>query len=124
MGASSDALRTAAVIPVKRLDSAHGRLADLLGAPDRHRLAEALYRDLLAKIRRSRTIDDVIVVTADPSVVRHARWLGHQVLTQEKDTGHAAAAGAGALAARARGYDRVAMLPIDCPLFDPAELDA
>jgi 2-phospho-L-lactate guanylyltransferase len=124
MAAPSDALRTAAVIPVKRLDAAHARLAELVSPPDRKRLAEALYRDLLAKIRRSRTIDDVIVVTADPTVARHARWLDHQVLTQEADSGHAAAASAGARAAIARGYDRVAMLPIDCPLFDPAELDA
>jgi 2-phospho-L-lactate guanylyltransferase len=82
-----------------------------------------MFRDLLAKIRRSRTIDDVVVVTSDPAVARHARWLGHSVLTRERDEGHSNDAAAGALWAQAQGAQRVAMLPVDCPMLDPVELD-
>jgi 2-phospho-L-lactate guanylyltransferase len=111
------------VIPVKTLAGAHRRLEGLIDAEGRERLAEALFLDLLSKIRRSRTIDEVIVVTSDPSVIRNTRWLGHEVLIQRDDSGHAHAAHAGARAAIGKGFTRVAMLPTDCPLFDPEELD-
>jgi 2-phospho-L-lactate guanylyltransferase len=117
-------LKTAAIIPVKRPASAHERLAPTLPQPARQQLAEALFFDLLAKLRRSRTIDELIVVTADAAIGRHARWLGCEVVHREEDDGHSEAAAAGARAARARGIDRVAMLPTDCPLLDPADLDA
>jgi len=123
-GDNRNGLRTAAVIPVKRFASAHDRLAESVSAADRERLAEAMFLDLLTKIRRSKTIDQVIVVTADETAARNARWLGHQVLVQSEDGGHSQAAAAGARAAAEAGFGRVAMLPIDCPLLDPRELDA
>ena len=87
-------------------------------------MAEALFFDLLSKLRRSRTIDELIVVTADAGIARHAHWLGCKVVRRVEDDGHSEAAAAGARAALADGIDRVAMLPTDCPLLDPAELDA
>jgi 2-phospho-L-lactate guanylyltransferase len=112
------------VIPVKRLASAHSRLATWVSAADRARLSDAMLHDLLAKIRRCKTIHEVIIVTADASVARSARWIGHRVLMQRDDAGHSQAAAVGARAALARGFGRVAMLPIDCPLLDPRELDS
>ena len=108
---------------MKRLGAAHGRLADVLPAEERHRLAEAMFFDVLAKMNRAKTIDATMVVTADDAVARHADWLGHDVLKQSDDAGHSHAAAAGARAALTAGVDRVAMLPADCPLLDPAELD-
>lgn len=117
-------MQTTAVLPIKHLAAAHGRLAEVLRPEERYGLAEALFLDFLTKIRRSRTIDETLIVTSDPAVARHARWLGHSVLAQEEDLGHSDAASAGARAAMDAGADRVAMLPADCPLFDPYELDA
>lgn len=117
-------VHTTAILPVKRLDTALGRLADAVGADERRRLAEAMFQDLLAKVRKFRTIDDALVVTADPAVARHARWLGHSVLARDADAGHSEDAAAGAHAAMADGAGRVAMLPVDCLLLDPAEIDA
>jgi len=116
-------MRTTAIIPVKRLGSAHTRLDAALEPAERFRLAEAMFLDTLHKLRRAKTIDDLIVVTSDQAVARHADWMGHRVLRQERDGGHTKAAEAGALAAKGVGADRVAMLPIDCPLLDPEELD-
>jgi 2-phospho-L-lactate/phosphoenolpyruvate guanylyltransferase len=124
VGTDSDNLHTTAVVPVKGLSVANGRLDGWLAAEERNRLAEALFLDLILKLPRSRCIDDILVVTADPSIARQARWFGAKVLVQEKDEGHSEAAAAGARAALAEGAKRVAMLPVDCPMLDTDELDS
>jgi 2-phospho-L-lactate guanylyltransferase len=116
-------MKTIAILPVKRLDTAHSRLAGTLDPAQRRRIAEATFMDALGKIRRCATLDETIVVTADPWVERQARWMGHNVVTQDQDSGHSQAAVAGVGAAIELGADRVAMLPTDCPLLDPAEID-
>jgi 2-phospho-L-lactate/phosphoenolpyruvate guanylyltransferase len=122
--AAADTLHTTAIVPVKGLSDANGRLNGTLAADERYRLAEALFLDLIVKLPRSRCIDDILVVTADPSVARQARWFGHKVLEQKSDEGHSEAAAAGARAAMADGAARVVMLPVDCPTLDVEELDA
>jgi 2-phospho-L-lactate guanylyltransferase len=122
--AAADTLHTTAIVPVKGLSDANGRLDGTLAADERYRLAEALFLDLIVKLPRSRCIDDILVVTADPSVARQARWFGHKVLEQKSDEGHSEAAAAGARAAMAEGAARVVMLPVDCPTLDIEELDA
>ena len=117
-------MHTTAIVPVKGLSVANGRLNGLLSESERTRLAEALFLDLIVKLPRSRNIDDVLIVTADDWVARHAGWFGHKVLVQQADDGHAEAAAAGARAAMADGAQRVAMLPVDCPMLDTDELDA
>jgi 2-phospho-L-lactate/phosphoenolpyruvate guanylyltransferase len=124
VGADSDSLHTTAIVPVKGLSVANGRLDGLLSAEERKRLAEALFLDLIVKLPRARSLDDVLIVTADDSIARQARWFGHNVLVQEADEGHSEAASAGARAAMADGTDRVVMLPVDCPMLDTDEVDA
>jgi 2-phospho-L-lactate/phosphoenolpyruvate guanylyltransferase len=124
VGLESDNLHTTAVVPVKGLSVANGRLNGTLTEDERNRLAEALFLDLIVKLPRSRCIDDVLIVTADASIARQARWFGCKVLIQEADEGHSEAAAAGARAALAEGSKRVAMLPVDCPMLDTEELDA
>jgi 2-phospho-L-lactate guanylyltransferase len=124
VGADSDNLRTTAIVPVKGLSVANGRLDGLLSGDERKRLAEALFLDLIVKLPRARCIDDVLIVTADESIARNARWFGHKALLQERDEGHSEAASAGARAAMADGTNRAVMLPVDCPMLDTDELDA
>jgi 2-phospho-L-lactate/phosphoenolpyruvate guanylyltransferase len=124
VGADSNNLHTTAIVPVKGLSVANGRLNGMLSAEQRNQLAEALFLDLIVKLPRSRCIDDVLVVTADASIGRQARWFGHKILLQKADEGHSEAAAAGARAAMAEGAERVAMLPVDCPMLDTDELDA
>ncbi|HSD22775.1 MAG TPA: 2-phospho-L-lactate guanylyltransferase [Solirubrobacterales bacterium] len=124
MGTESSQLHTTAIVPVKGFSSANGRLNGLLSEAERTQLAEALFLDLIVKLPRSRRIDDVLIVTSDASVARQAGWFGHKVLVEERDEGHAEAAAAGARAAMADGAQRVAMLPVDCPILDTEELDA
>jgi len=116
-------MKTTAILPVKRLETSHERLTEAISPAARRDLAEAMLLDTLTKLRRSRCLDEVLVVTADDSVERQARWQGHPVLMQPDDTGHSQAAVAGAKLAQSEGANRVAMLPIDCPLMDIEELD-
>ena len=117
-------MKTIGVVPVKGLTEAHGRLADVLSESERAQLADALFDDLLAKLSRSRCLDDVLIVTSDPTLARQARWRDYGVLWQDEDAGHSHAAAAGARNAMEDGAERVAMLPVDCPELDIAELDA
>ncbi|MSO41678.1 MAG: 2-phospho-L-lactate guanylyltransferase [Solirubrobacterales bacterium] len=117
-------MKTIAIIPIKTLTVAKGRLAGAVSPGDRVRLAEAMFLDTVTKLRRSKRIDESLVVTADPYVSRTCRWLDVEVLRQSADGSHSQAAVAGARAAMGRGAERVAMLPADCPMLDPEELDA
>lgn len=120
----SERLRTLAILPVKEFGHAHERLAGTIGDADRSRLAEELFLDMMIKVRRCKTIDDVLIVTSDSEVVRHAKWVGIDVLSLAEDPGHSDAAARGIRDAVAGDFERVAILPTDCPLFDPAEFDA
>jgi 2-phospho-L-lactate/phosphoenolpyruvate guanylyltransferase len=124
VGTDSDNLHTTAIVPVKGLSVANGRLDGTLSEDERNQLAEALFLDLIVKLPRSRCIDDILVVTADQAIARQVRWFGHKVLIQDADEGHSEAAAAGARVAMAEGANRVAMLPVDCPMLDTDELDA
>ena len=63
MGSESNNLHTTAIVPVKGLSVANGRLNGTLSADERNLLAEALFLDLIVKLPRSRCIDDVLIVT-------------------------------------------------------------
>ncbi|MDX6617537.1 MAG: 2-phospho-L-lactate/phosphoenolpyruvate guanylyltransferase [Solirubrobacterales bacterium] len=116
-------MKTHAIIPVKRFEYAKQRLGEAVPAGSRVALAEAMFLDVLSHLNRSKRIDTIVVVTSDVKVARTARWLGVEVLEQEADEGHSEAASAGVKLALERGVDRVAMLPGDCPMLDPVELD-
>ena len=116
-------LTTQAIIPVKQFAHAKQRLSEAVPAGSRETLAEAMLLDVLSHLNRSRRIDNVLVVTADVKVARTVRWLGIEVLAQDTDEGHSEAATAGIRVALERGIDRVALLPGDCPMLDPAQID-
>lgn len=107
---------TLAVLPVKRLERAKLRLEPHLAPGPRRALAEAMLSDVLVALRRAESVDGVLVVTADPVAERIAASHDASTLEDEHEAG---------LAAAARGRaDRVLLVPGDCPLLDPAEVDS
>ena len=116
-------MKTVAIIPVKRFEDAKQRLAAAVPPAPRAALAEAMFLDVLASLKRSAQIDETLVVTADEAVARTARWLGAGVLDRDDDGGHSVDASAGVAEALSRKADRVALLPADCPLIDAEEID-
>jgi 2-phospho-L-lactate/phosphoenolpyruvate guanylyltransferase len=117
-------MRTLAVVPIKELSSAKQRLAGTLATGARQSLAQAMFSDVLASLRRSQRVEAIAVVTAD--VVANAVAHGERVtiLPDDRQDGHSQAAMIGLRYAQGAGYDRVVLIPGDTPLLDATELDA
>jgi 2-phospho-L-lactate/phosphoenolpyruvate guanylyltransferase len=116
-------LKATAVLPVKRLYAAKQRLATGLGGERRRALAEAMVADVLEAIGEARTIERTIVVSGDPVAQELAAAAGAEVVPDPEDAGHSEAALAGIARAEVEGAGCVVLLPGDCPLLDPRELD-
>jgi len=116
-------MRTLAVVPIKTLSAAKQRLAGALATGARQSLAQAMFSDVLAALRRSQQVEAIAVVTAD--VVANAVAHGERVtvLPDERQDGQSAAAMIGIRYAVATGYERVVLIPGDTPLLDATELD-
>lgn len=116
-------MRTLAIVPVKGFGEAKQRLSASLARGARSALAQAMFSDVLAALRRSRVVDEIAVVTADPAAEQLAHGRAH-VLLDTGRAGQSVAAAIGIRHALAGGFERVLLVPGDTPLLDPAEVDA
>ena len=116
-------MTTFAILPIKTLSQAKQRLAEELDPTPRRSLVEAMFSDTLVALRRTTSVERVIVVTADHVAQRIAGGYGAMVL-EDDDTGHNDAARRGVAQAVREGATRALLIPGDCPLLDPAEIDA
>lgn len=115
--------RVCAILPVKPFDDAKERLATGLNPAQRKMIAEAMVRDVLAALERAEEIDRLVVVSIEPKLPEIAGGRADAVIPDQRK-GHSAAALEGVAWALQQNCSRVVMLPGDCPLLDPAELDA
>jgi 2-phospho-L-lactate guanylyltransferase len=115
-------MRTLAILPIKNLDQAKQRLSPELDPTPRRALVEAMFSDTLVALRRAKALPDVVVISSDSRAQRIAEGYGATVLA-DAGTGHSEAALIGLRQAGELGFDRALLLPADCPLIDPAELD-
>ncbi len=116
-------MSTTAILPIKSFADAKQRLADGLTPGARRALTEAMFSDVLVALRRANAVDSMLVVTADKGAQQIAGGYGAMVLDDLED-GHNPAARQGIRAAIEAGADRVLLVPGDCPLLAPDELDA
>jgi len=115
-------MATLAILPIKSFADAKQRLQNELSAGPRRALAEAMYSDVLVALRRANSVDEMLVVSADNAAQQIGGGYGAQVL-DDAQRGHNAAASLGIGWALEAGIDRVVLVPGDCPLLDPTELD-
>jgi 2-phospho-L-lactate guanylyltransferase len=106
-------LNATAVLPVKRFEAAKQRLATGIDDQRRRQLVEAMVADVL----------ETIVVSGDPIAQELAAEADAEVVPDPADGGHIEAARAGIARAEAEGARCVVVLPGDCPLLEPRELD-
>jgi 2-phospho-L-lactate guanylyltransferase len=116
-------MRATAVVPVKRFAVAKSRLAPGVEETRKPELVAAMVADVLEAISEARLVDRTIVVSQEPRAAELAAAAGAELLADFDDASHSAAALAGIAAAEAAGAGCVALLPGDCPLLDPRELD-
>lgn len=116
-------MNATAILPVKRFDAAKRRLS--LGIDDERRreLAAAMVGDVLEAIGEARAVERTIIVSGDPMAQELAAAAGAEVVPDPADEGHVEAALAGIAKAETEGAGCVVLLPGDCPLLDPRELD-
>ena len=122
-------MQATAIVPIKRFAQAKRRLLDAIDPPARAALLRAMLGDLLAALDATRSVERVVVVTgegrAEKVALEAAKRLATpiEVLRDPGEPGHSEAATLGIVRAKALGAECVALLPGDCPLLEPAELD-
>jgi 2-phospho-L-lactate guanylyltransferase len=112
----------AAIVPVKTLPQAKGRLARVLHPAERRALVQTMLGDVLAALLATRGIARVGVISADADVLAQARALGAESLRDQGADLNAALAQAARYYA-AEGAQGVLVLPADVPLATPAALE-
>jgi 2-phospho-L-lactate guanylyltransferase len=117
-------VKATAVLPVKRFAAAKQRLAGGMDDERRQALVAAMLEDTLEAIGEARSIERTILVSGDPRAQEIAAAAGVEVVPDPADEGHVIAALAGITRAEVEGADCVVLLPGDCPLLDPKELDS
>jgi len=116
-------LNATAILPVKRFGAAKQRLAVGVGKERRATIVAAMLEDVLEAIRATGLIERAIVVTSEPRAVELATAAGAEIVADPDEGGHSGAALAGVSRARELGAECALLLPGDCPLLDPRELE-
>jgi 2-phospho-L-lactate/phosphoenolpyruvate guanylyltransferase len=116
-------VKATAVLPVKRFGAAKQRLAPGVSEEERRALVAAMLGDVLEAISGARMIERTVVVTGEGQAAEAATATGAAVVDDPDDRGHSEAALAGIERAVGDGARCVVLLPGDCPLLEPRELD-
>ena len=117
-------MRTLAILPIKSFGAAKQRLSSMLGAGSRQALAQAMFLDVLASLRRVQGIHAVAVVAADADAETAARRGGVHLLRDPAESGQSAAVRIGIRHALDAGFERVLLVPGDTPLLEAREIAA
>ncbi|MBV9337119.1 MAG: 2-phospho-L-lactate guanylyltransferase [Solirubrobacterales bacterium] len=116
-------MRTAAILPVKSFARAKRRLCSELAANDRRALVESMFADALVALGRVAALERVIVVSGDHVAQRIAAGYGANVV-EDDERGHNTAAMRGIRFALEQKVERALLVPGDCPLLAPRDIEA
>jgi 2-phospho-L-lactate guanylyltransferase len=116
-------VKATAILPVKRFAAAKQRLAAGIDDERREAIVAAMLDDVLEAIGEARSIEQTIVVSDEPRAIAAATTAGAEIVPDPGEGGHPGAALAGIARAEQLGAKCVVLLPGDCPLLEPRELD-
>ncbi len=115
-------MRTLAILPIKSFSHAKQRLRAELSDADRRALVDAMFSDVLVGLRRVPALESIVVVSGDRVAQQIAQGYG-AIVVEDDERGHNSAAEKGIGVALEDGIERVLLVPGDCPLMDPKELE-
>jgi 2-phospho-L-lactate guanylyltransferase len=110
-----------ALVPVKPLHLAKGRLSSVLAAPERRALVLAMLGDVLAALRTTEVVRETVVISRDTEVLALAARLGAAALLERADGLNAAYTQAATFAGLS-GATALLALPADLPLATSNEI--
>lgn len=116
-------MKATAILPVKRFAEAKRRLATGIEEERRVALVEAMLGDVLESLGEARSVERALLVSDEPRAIELATAHGFEVVADPGEGGHSGAALAGVARAVELGSECVVLLPGDCPLLEPRELD-
>lgn len=112
-----------AIVPIKALEAAKGRLASVLSADERRALMLAMARDVLTALAGCRALAGVLIVSRTPEADALAQAFGTERFTESPDADLSAAlTQAAAYAAEHLQAQGVMIVPADVPLITAAEV--
>jgi 2-phospho-L-lactate guanylyltransferase len=89
----------------------------------RRDLVAAMTGDVLAAIAQARMVERTILVSGEPRAQEMARAVGAEVIEDPEERSHSEAARLGLARAAELGAAAAILIPGDCPLIDPQEVD-
>ena len=113
-----------AIVPIKALESAKRRLADVLGPEERRALMLAMARDVLTALCRCRALSGVLIVSRTAEADALAQAFGTERFAESPDADLSSALRQAAEHLRDHlGATGVMVVPADVPLIDADEID-
>jgi 2-phospho-L-lactate guanylyltransferase len=111
-----------AIVPVKEVAGAKQRLATMLSAEQRSRLALAMLSDVMEALAATPSLGGIAVVTIDPAATELAEAYGARIFGDGARDGHTGAVTAAARRLAADGRAGFLTVPGDVPLVTPEEV--
>ena len=111
------------LVPVKNLANAKQRLAALLDAPARTKLAQAMLFDVLETLAACSHRPQVSLVTSDPFAIDAARHFNFEVIADHTNRSETDAIEMATKFCESRGIDHTLVIPGDIPLIQTGELE-
>jgi len=113
-----------AVLPVKDIEGAKGRLSPVLSPTERQSLFRAMLEDVLEVLSAVRRLSGVLLVTKDQHVCNLGQRFAARTLTESENQGQTAAVTLAAKTLVAEGVHGMITIPADVPLATSAEINA
>ena len=111
-------MQTWALVPVKPLDAAKSRLSEVLQPAERAELARHFLEHTLAALTACRGIDQILVISPDPSAWNLAAQYGAHCYYEFDTPGLNPSLRRGASRAISGGADAIMIVPTDLPLLN------
>jgi 2-phospho-L-lactate/phosphoenolpyruvate guanylyltransferase len=111
------------LVPVKALEQGKSRLSVRLSPEERHALSRAMLTDVVTSARSATTVDRVVVVSSDPSLLELARQLEVEAVDEGYPRGLNGAVAVGTEFCLHLGATAVLVLLADLPLVTAQDIE-